>query len=60
MISFSDDLITPPHLGAEVAEAIPDCDFIEIGAAGHFGYLERPAEVNSAILEFLAKNEDVS
>jgi pimeloyl-ACP methyl ester carboxylesterase len=60
VISFSHDLITPPHLGAEVAEAIPDCDFIEIGAAGHFGYLERPAEVNSAILEFLAKNEDVT
>jgi pimeloyl-ACP methyl ester carboxylesterase len=60
VISFSDDLITPPHLGAEVAEAIPDCDFIEIGSCGHFGYLERPEEVNSAILEFLAKNEDGS
>jgi pimeloyl-ACP methyl ester carboxylesterase len=58
VIAFSDDLVTPPHLGAEVAEAIPDCDFIEIAACGHFGYLERPAEVNSAILEFLAKNED--
>jgi pimeloyl-ACP methyl ester carboxylesterase len=57
VIAFSDDLVTPPHLGAEVAEAIPDCDFIEVGSAGHFGYLERPAEVNSAILEFLAKNE---
>jgi pimeloyl-ACP methyl ester carboxylesterase len=58
VISFSDDLITPPHLGAEVAEAIPDCDFIEIGSCGHFGYLEHPEKVNSAILEFLAKNED--
>ena len=57
VISFTDDLVTPPHLGAEVAEAIPDCDFIEIGAAGHFGYLERPAEVNSAILEFLDKKD---
>jgi pimeloyl-ACP methyl ester carboxylesterase len=58
VISFSDDLITPPHLGAEVAEVIPDCDHVEIGAAGHYGYLERPDAVNSAILEFLAKNED--
>jgi pimeloyl-ACP methyl ester carboxylesterase len=58
VISFSDDLVTPPHLGMEVAEAIADCDFIEIGAAGHFGYLERPAETNSAILEFLTKNQD--
>jgi pimeloyl-ACP methyl ester carboxylesterase len=56
VIAFSDDLVTPPYLGAEVAEAIPDCDFIEIGPCGHFGYLERPDEVNSAIIEFLMKN----
>lgn len=60
VIAFADDLVTPPHLGAEVAEAIPDCDLIEIERAGHFGYLERPAEVNSAILEFLAKHEDTA
>lgn len=57
VIAFADDLVTPPHLGAEVAEAIPNCDLVEIESCGHFGYLERPAEVNSAILEFLAKNE---
>ena len=56
VIGFSDDLVTPAHLGAEVADAIPDCDFIEIGQCGHFGYLERPDEVNSAIIEFLKKN----
>jgi pimeloyl-ACP methyl ester carboxylesterase len=56
VIAFADDLITPPHLAAEVAEAIPDCDFVEIPACGHFGYLERPDEVNSAITEFLDKN----
>jgi pimeloyl-ACP methyl ester carboxylesterase len=56
VIAFSDDLITPPHLAAEVAEAIPDCDFVEIGSCGHSGYLERPEEVNSAIIEFLDKN----
>jgi pimeloyl-ACP methyl ester carboxylesterase len=60
VITFADDLVTPPHLGAEVAEAIPDCDLIEIARAGHFGYLERPDEVNSAILEFLAKHEDTA
>jgi len=56
VISFSDDLMCPPHLGAEVAEAIPDCDYVEIGSCGHLGYLERPEEVNSAIIEFLDKN----
>src|SRR5260370_924288 len=56
LIAFSDDLMCPPHLCAEAAEAIPDCDYVEIGSCGHLGYLERPDEVNSAIIEFLDKN----
>jgi len=56
VIAFTDDLMCPPYLAAEVAEAIPDCDYVEIGSCGHLGYLERPGEVNSAIIEFLDKN----
>jgi pimeloyl-ACP methyl ester carboxylesterase len=56
VIAFADDLISPPHLGAEVADAIPDCDLVEIPRCGHLGYLERPGEVNTAIIEFLDKN----
>jgi pimeloyl-ACP methyl ester carboxylesterase len=56
VVAFSDDLMCPPHLVAEVAEAIPDCDYVEISSCGHLGYLERPDEVNSAIIEFLDKN----
>jgi pimeloyl-ACP methyl ester carboxylesterase len=55
VIAFSDDLMCPPHLCEEVAETIPDCDYIEVGSCGHLGYLERPDEVNSAIIEFLDK-----
>jgi len=55
VIAYTDDLICPPHLGAEVADAIPDCDLIEIGRAGHLGNIERPDEVNTAIIEFLDK-----
>ena len=56
VIAFSHDLMCPPHLCAEVADSIPDCDFIEIGSAGHLGYLEHPDEVNTAIIEFLDKH----
>ncbi|MFI1996551.1 alpha/beta fold hydrolase [Actinoplanes sp. NPDC020271] len=56
VIAFSDDSIAPPHLAAEAAEAIPDCDFVEIADCGHLGYLERPDEVNAAIVEFLGKH----
>lgn len=53
VVTFADDLITPPHLGAEVAEAIPGCDLVEISGCGHLGYLERPDVLNAAIIEFL-------
>ncbi|MBM9510735.1 alpha/beta fold hydrolase [Actinacidiphila acididurans] len=56
VIAFTDDLMTPPHLGAEVAEAIPDCDYAEVAGAGHLGILERPAEVNELISAFLEKH----
>jgi pimeloyl-ACP methyl ester carboxylesterase len=47
--------ITPPHLGAEVAQAIPNCDLVEIPGCGHLGHLERPELVNAAIIEFFDK-----
>jgi pimeloyl-ACP methyl ester carboxylesterase len=52
-VAFADDRVCPPHLVAEVAEAIPDCDLVEIPDAGHVGYLERPEAVNAAIVRFL-------
>ena len=55
VIAFSDDLMCPPHLCSEASEAIPDCDYVEIGSCGHVGYLERPDEVNAAMIEFLDK-----
>ncbi|MFC9257351.1 alpha/beta fold hydrolase [Amycolatopsis thailandensis] len=56
VVTFTDDLITPPHLGAEVAEAIPRCDLVEIPDGGHLGCLERPDAVNAAITEFFDHN----
>jgi pimeloyl-ACP methyl ester carboxylesterase len=54
VIGFADDLITPPYLAREVAEAIREARYEEIEGCGHFGYLERPAEVNKLLIEFFA------
>ena len=55
VVGFTDDVVTPPHLGAEVADALPNGRYVEIADAGHLGFLERPDAVNSAILNFFAQ-----
>jgi pimeloyl-ACP methyl ester carboxylesterase len=52
VIGFADDIVMPPHLGVEVADALPNGHYREIADAGHLGFLERPDAVNSAILDF--------
>jgi pimeloyl-ACP methyl ester carboxylesterase len=54
VIGFADDLMIPPYLAREVAEAIPGARYAEVAGCGHYGYLERPTEVNDLILKFFA------
>jgi pimeloyl-ACP methyl ester carboxylesterase len=54
VIAFADDVMVPAFLGREVADAIPGARYAEVPGAGHFGYLERPEEVNRLMLEFFA------
>ncbi|MDL9935578.1 alpha/beta hydrolase [Gordonia sp. ABSL1-1] len=55
VIGFADDRTLPPRLAREVAEAIPGGEYAEVAKAGHYGYLEQPAEVNRLLVEFLAR-----
>lgn len=52
VIGFADDRALPPRLAREVADAIPTARYTEIADCGHYGYLERPDEVNRVLLEF--------
>ena len=54
VMGFADDVVTPPHLGREVADAMPNGRYLQIPDAGHLGFLERPQAVNSAALQFFA------
>ncbi len=53
VIGFGDDLRIPPAMCREVADAVPGARYEEIPGCGHFGYLERPEEVNAVLLAFL-------
>ncbi|WP_204012892.1 alpha/beta fold hydrolase [Virgisporangium aurantiacum] len=52
VLSFADDLITPPALGREVADVIAGSEYVEIAGCGHLGYLERPEAVNGTLIGF--------
>lgn len=54
VIGFADDVQTPPHLGAEVAMALPKGRFSLVTEAGHLGYLEQPKIVNGMLLGFFS------
>jgi pimeloyl-ACP methyl ester carboxylesterase len=56
VIGFADDLVMPPHLSAEVANALPNGRYREIADTGHLGFLERPQAVNTVILDFFAQS----
>jgi pimeloyl-ACP methyl ester carboxylesterase len=48
--------MVPRYLAREVAAAIPGARYEEIEGCGHFGYLERPAEVNRLVVKFFASS----
>jgi thioesterase CepJ len=52
VVAFGEDVITPPELCREVAEAIQGSVYVEVKDCGHFGFLERPDEVNAQIVGF--------
>jgi pimeloyl-ACP methyl ester carboxylesterase len=54
VMGFAEDVVTPPHLGREVADAMPNGRYLQIPDAGHLGFLERPQAVNAAALQFFA------
>ncbi|HJC60078.1 MAG TPA: alpha/beta hydrolase [Candidatus Dietzia intestinigallinarum] len=56
VLSFTDDVMVPPHLGRELAELLPTAEYVEVSDAGHYGYLERPGQTNRHVIEFLTRS----
>ena len=49
---------TPPRYARHLAGGIAGSCYVEIAGAGHISNLERPAEFNAALIEFLASVGD--
>ena len=47
------DLVTPIDLSNELVDLVPDALMLVIRGAGHLGNLEKPAEFNAAVDEFI-------
>jgi len=56
VISAEDDKLTPPKYGAFLEKSIPNAIRAHIMDAGHLAPIEKPEEVNQAILEFLDRH----
>jgi pimeloyl-ACP methyl ester carboxylesterase len=50
------DLAAPPTYGREVAEAIPNAEFVIFEGGGHLHNIEHPEEFNRVTLGFLEKH----
>lgn len=56
VVTAEEDKLTPPKLGEALAKAIRNATRKHIMGAGHIAPLEKPDEVNEAILKFLDQN----
>lgn len=53
-----DDLITPPAIAEEMADAIPDANLVTIKWCGHLSSLEQPEAVSDALTAWLGRIVD--
>lgn len=51
------DLVTPPELSNELVDLVPEARMQVIAGAGHIGNLEKPAEFNEMLGEFINEVE---
>ena len=49
------DVAVPPMYGREVAEAIPDAEFVVVDKGGHLYNTENPVKFNRVTLDFLRR-----
>ena len=51
----ADDTLTPPELSQALADLVPGAQLHVLAGAGHLANIERPADFNRLVEEFVAK-----
>lgn len=54
-ICGKEDQLTPPEAMRQIAEAMPDAEYVEIAGAAHMAPVEKPQEVTEAMQKFLKR-----
>ncbi len=55
VVAFAQDGNIPPALNREVADAIPNCEYVEITGAGHRGGFSHRREIRDHVLPFFRR-----
>ena len=58
LIVGADDTLTPPSVHRDMTDQLPQARYLEIPDAGHLSNIEKPAEFNQAVLNFLFGHRD--
>ncbi len=58
VIVGADDTLTPPGVHREMVEQLVQARYLEVADAGHLTNMEKPAEFNRAVLDFLVERRD--
>lgn len=56
VVAGAEDMLVPPHLVRQLAEAIPEAEYVELAGVGHIANLEGRTEFNRRLGDFLAAN----
>jgi len=57
VIAGEEDTVYPPELAREMARRIPGAELLMLEGTGHLANLEQPERFNTAVLNFLTKQE---
>jgi 3-oxoadipate enol-lactonase len=58
LVYGSDDRLTPPAIGSDMASRIPGAKMVVVEDAGHLPNIEKPDEFNAILRAFLAEHRD--